>query len=331
MPAPSGFELPRIFVPAFGERLGITRARTRTEVARGNWRVIARGVILTRPEAPTRMDWADAGLALAGPDAALSGWDAAHALGCASRRPPSGRVLVVTRSGRSRTVGAVYIRRTDRPYAATMTPAQHPTAPLTPLVRPARAVADAALGFRTVPPVRALVAAAVQRRLCTLQDIATELDGGPRNGSAALRKAVQQLGDGARSEAEVAAVSRLRRAPVPPFEVNVPVVDEHGTLLYVVDVLWRGLRAGLEVDSRECHFSDGDWQHTLDRHNQLTRWGLSMTHYPPIVRRGDPWLAEVADWLARRAAELHVPPSRGRGVLRPVGGSPAPFVARRDA
>ena len=329
-------ELPRILVPALAERLGVSRAVVRSEIGRGNWVPLARGVVLTRPERPSRLDWGDVGLTLAGATAALSGWDAAQVMGVGPRRPPTRRVLVLTREGRSRRIGDVLVRRTHRPYLTTLTTATHPTAPLTPLAPPARAVADTALDCVSLPAVRSLVAAAVQRRLCTLADVAAELDDGPRNRSALLRAAVEQLGDGARSEAEVAAVTRLARAPVPPFEVNVPVVDEDGVLLYVVDVLWRELRAGLEVDSRECHFSDADWQRTLDRHNQLTRLGLSMTHYAPsrIVRRGDQWLVEVADWLTRRAAEVGVvpPPVRGvagRGSRRCPDGVPEPYFVRR--
>jgi hypothetical protein len=331
MRSSSRIELPRILVPALCRRMGVSRARARTEVARGNWRVIARGVLLTRPERPTRSDWADAGVALGGAGACLTGWDALRVMGAGPPRPV-GRVLVLTPVARSRTVGGVYIRRSDRPVRRTITSPAHPTAPCTSVAAPARAAADAALECSSLVVVRSLVTSVLQRRLCSLDDIAAELDVGPRNDSALLRQAVHLLGDGARSEAEVQAVRRLTRAPVPPFEVNVPVVDETGALLYVVDVLWRALRAGLEVDSRECHFSDADWQRTLDRHNQLTRFGLSMTHYAPsrIGRRGDPWLREVADWLTRRSSELGVGAPRRHGVRRAEGAAPPPFVVRRN-
>jgi hypothetical protein len=100
----------------------------------------------------------------------------------------------------------------------------------------------------------------------------------------------------------------------------------------VVDVLWRELRAALEIDSRECHFSDAEWQATLARHNELTRFGLAITHYPPsrIDERGDPWLAQVSDWLHRRAGELAVTFVRGSGALPlPASGVAAPFAVRR--
>lgn len=102
--------------------------------------------------------------------------------------------------------------------------------------------------------------------------------------------------------------------------MNVPVVDERGTVIYVVDLLWRELRAALEIDSREFHFSEADWRAALARHNELTRFGLSVTHYPPSATRAPRWDAEVAYWLRRRAAEL--------GVVTPAVRRSEPAAAR---
>jgi hypothetical protein len=157
----------------------------------------------------------------------------------------------------------------------------------------------------------------------------SEYEAGPRNRSKLLRLALADAADGARSAAEATAARRLARGPVPPFELNVPIVDERGRLLYVVDLLWRELRAAVEVDSREYHFSVEDWEATLERHNQLTRYGLAITHYAPrrISRRGSTFVGDVSDWLRRRAVELRLPLSAGRGVRRPpLGEEPPPFV-----
>lgn len=143
--------------------------------------------------------------------------------------------------------------------------------------------------------------------------------------------ALSDIRDGARSAAEATAAARLARADVPPFELNVPVVDEHGTLLYIVDELWRELRAAVEIDSREYHFSEADWEKTLGRHNALTRYGLAITHYAPrlVTARGSTFVPEVSDWLRRRSAELVVPRPAGRGVRRPpLDCAPEPFVVR---
>ena len=96
------------------------------------------------------------------------------------------------------------------------------------------------------------------------------------------------------------------RADIPPFEANVPIYDTTGRRVAVADALWRGLRAVLEIDSREFHFGEPEWKRTMRRHNLLGRLGLSVVHYPPsaVRDRNSGWLDEVAQWLAVRATEL---------------------------
>lgn len=320
-------ELPRVLTPAVARSLGVTRSRMRTELEHGTWRSMARGVVLTRADLPTRTDWADAGLWVAGETAALSGWDALRARGIGDRRPPAAPVLVLTREGRSRRIGGVHIRRTDRPYAAELTSAFAEVLALSPIVGVPRAVADAAFWERRRAGVRALVAAAVQQGGCPVEDLVAELEAGPRQYSGWLRRAIAEIGAGARSAAEAEAVRRLSRGAVPVFELNVPIIDQRGVHIYTVDVLWRALRAALEIDSREYHFSDAEWQGTLARHNALTRAGLSVTHYPPSDM-SDPreaWLHETAEWLRVRSRELAVPWTPSRLRVAPAGAAPPPY------
>jgi hypothetical protein len=302
----NGFELPRVLTAPQASRLNITPGRIRTEVRRGNWQRLASRIVLARPDEPTGADWAEVGVALAGRGAAVTGWDALRARGLGDRVPPGPLVLVLSPRGLNRVVGGVRLRRTDRPFVRTQVSVHSATLPLAPIVATARAVADAALEYQDADRVRALVTSAVQRRACRIEDLLAELRAGPRNGSRLLRLALVDAIDGARSAAEATAVGKLRRAPVPSFELNVPIFDAPGRLMYVVDVLWRELRTVLEIDSREYHFSERAWKATMDRHNQLTRRGLAVTHYPPsaVTKRG--WTGEVVDWLTERAAELGV-------------------------
>jgi hypothetical protein len=174
-----GFEIPRILLPAQIARLGLTPARIRTELRRGNWQRLAVGVLLTRPDEPTRDDWAHVGVHLAGRSSALAGWDAVRVRGLGARNPPDSTVLVVTRRGANRVVGGVRIRRTSRPFARSTLPADHPTLALVPIVAVERAIADTALACTDLGSVRALITAAVQRRNVILSDIVAELDAGP--------------------------------------------------------------------------------------------------------------------------------------------------------
>ncbi|HZC72954.1 MAG TPA: hypothetical protein VE442_19815 [Jatrophihabitans sp.] len=96
---------------------------------------------------------------------------------------------------------------------------------------------------------------------------------------------------------------------MPSFEQNVPILDATGRVVAIADVLWRALRAVLEVDSRRHHFLEPKWIRTMHRHNMLTRYGLAVTHYPPAELRRRPAhvMEEVDAWLRGRAAELGVP------------------------
>jgi hypothetical protein len=320
-------ELPRVLVPASAAELGISRARVRTEVRRGNWRVIARGAVLTRDEAPTRDDWAALGIALGGPSAALSGWDAARAVGLGEPHPPSEHVLVLSRHATNRVVGGVRIRETARPYSVRTTSADNVVHPLTPIVGTARAISDAAAYFDAANPVRALVTSAIQRKRCTVEQLVAELHARPRNGSRFLRLALRDAVDGARSVAEAAASRRMTRARIPAFELNVPIIDAAGRVIAIADVLWRSLRAILEIDSREYHLSEADWKGTMRRHNLLTRLSFALTHVAPsdVTGRGEGWLGELGCWLSGRSLELGIPLPAGRGVVSPVGGEPQPY------
>lgn len=306
----SSAEVPRVLTCAEAARLGATRSALRHAARELGWSRLARGVYLTAPGLASRDDWILAGLALAGPRAALSGWDALRILGVPPAPPALSPILILDREGRSRTVGNVHIRATARTYGAQPMPADHPTLPFAPVVPVARAVADTALSATTLAPVRAMVTNAVQRGLCQPSDLGSELASSPRNGSHWLRVAVRDVVDGARSVAESEAADRLREARVPPFELNVPIVDASGRLIAVVDVLWRTLRAALEIDSREFHFSERDWRSTMTRHNALIGCGLAVRHDAPSAVRsgGKLWGRSVRTWLERRAVELGVSP-----------------------
>lgn len=285
-------------------RLGITPAQIRTELRRGRWQRLARGVLLTRPDVPTRYDWLAAGLAVAGPGSAASGWDVVHKFGLGGAAPLVPWVLVITRRGKFRDFGCIRFRPSNRPLRVLRFSVLDPDLPNETHVALPRAIADAALTCAQGATVRAMVTTAVQRRLVTVEELACELGHCPRNGSKWLRLALEDATAGARSVAEAEAIALLRSDPrIPPFEVNSPIQDASGNLVAVADLLWRERRAILEIDSREYHFSEGEWKRTMQRHNRLLRMGYSVAHYPPseLRSRGRAWVDEVSAWLAALA------------------------------
>ncbi len=324
MPLTRADELPRVLSAATAGLSGVTRSTARTQLAHGSWQRMAPGVLLTRPDPPTRYDWAAAGVLLA-PRAAVSGWEALQLAGLTRAQAPAGLpVLVLTREHRSRRLGPLLIRRTDRPYTAQVTPWQADL-PLTAVVQTARAVADVAISLSSFDAVRDVVAAALQRRRCTVDELLDELDAGPRQGSAFFRDALGEVSAGARSVAEARALAGLRGSGLRGFELNVPVLDAGRRHVFTVDFLWRALRAALEIDSAEYHFRRGDWVRTLDRHAALTAAGLSVLHLSPSQISADgAWVARVRRWLDARAAEVRLPSGGAQsGQLR---GDPVPLV-----
>lgn len=319
---------PRVLTVAGARRLGYTDAMVRTELRRRRWQRLTSGIVLTRPDEPSRDDWINAGMTLGGSTAVLSGWDAARLRGLGPNRPPGTEVLMIVAAGHNRVLGGVRLRPSDRRIVSTTISALDDRLPSVRVAGTARAVADTALECPTLAPVRAMVTAAVQRGLCSAEELQEELDAGPRNGSGHLRRALEDVFGGAASISEAELADLMRAAQLPPFELNVTIVGASGRQLAVADVLWRELRAVLEVDSREYHFLEPQWERTMRRHNRLTRCGLAVTHYPPVDLRDRPRevAIEIDDWLRARACEL--------GVRYPTGVSPdegTPYGVRAAA
>ena len=94
-----------------------------------------------------------------------------------------------------------------------------------------------------------------------------------------------------------------RRRDIPAFEQNARV-ELPGGGCFVVDFLWRELRAILEIDSIEHHFDTPQWLATMDRHLALETLGYLVAHRVPSIIRDQPgrFVGEVAAWLAGGAA-----------------------------
>jgi hypothetical protein len=309
-------ELPRVLDARALRVRGISASTVRNEVQRRRWRRLARGLILTRPDPPTRADWVVAGLCAAG-EGVVSGWDALRCYGLAMRDRPPASVLILSTRGGCRDVGQAHIRRVGGPVSSRRLSVDDDTLPLARIAAPARAVTDAAPFYHREDTVRALVMAVVQGGHCTPDELIAELDSAALRGSAALRRSVEHVRDGARSVAEVYAAEQLRHAAVPDFELNVPIVDAQQRIIAIADILWRDLWAILEIDSHEFHFAAEDWRQTTHRHNRLTACGFAVTHYPPSrVMSDHQWTKEVTSWLSARAMELHVPYRTSSRIVR---------------
>jgi hypothetical protein len=297
--------LPRVLTVQGAVRLGVSRAHVRTQLERGRWQALARGVWLTRVDPPDRLDWALAGLAVAGTDSALTGWDAIRLYGLGSKVPPVSVVRVLTARGGNRRIGEVAIRPSARELTVRVLAADRCPDGIR-VASPSRAVADTSIDTTSGRTVRAMVTQAIQRGLCSQDELVAELDAAPQNGSGHLRVALEDVRRGARSIAEAEAIELLHRKDIPPFEANAEIRDRNGRVVAVADILWRSLRAILEIDSREFHFGEQEWKQSMRRHNRLSAMGYAVVHYAPSTIRsgGQMWADDIASWLRGRAIEL---------------------------
>ena len=260
---------------------GLTEDALRHRIRPGGpWLRLLPGVYLTTNGAPTPDQMLTAAVVYAGQQSVVTGLAALPVYGIKATAPKCIDVLVpYQRRCSSRAFVAVH--RTVRLPEAGAHDLAIAFAPA------ARAVVDAARGLQRRPDVRAVVAATVQRRMCTIADLTAELAAGPVRGSAVARAVLAEVADGIRSPAEGAFRVLVLRSGLPAPLFN-PALYLNGAFLAVVDAWWPQAGLAAEVDSREWHLSPGDWEKTMDRHRRLVAAGIRTLHVSPREVRDHP-------------------------------------------
>jgi hypothetical protein len=134
--------------------------------------------------------------------------------------------------------------------------------------------------------IRAIVADAVQRRTCTVSQLAAELRAGPTQGSTVLRAALEEVADGIRSIAEGDLRKLINNSGLPEPLYN-PRLFVGDVFLAQPDAWWAEAGVAAEVDSREWHLSPEGWQRTQVRHAAMSAHGILLLPYVPRRIRGD--------------------------------------------
>jgi hypothetical protein len=285
-------KLPRVLTREQAHNYGLSRRAIEHRLERGSWRRVLPRIYLT-VDTFTERDRQDAALLYAGPRGALSGASALRASGMEKVAQPASLLVLVPIDCALRGTQWVHIRRSARPLNVL-----NWTGPRR--VELPRAVADHALTLKRLGDVRALVARAVSRFGCSVAELITELDAGPRRGSAHLRTALAETGRSA-SGPEALAARILRRAGLTGFEQNAAIRLPDGSRYYA-DFLWPELRAILEIDSIEYHFDPDDWSGTWDRHLDLTSAGYAVVHRPPsALKNPAKFTRDIRAFLASRS------------------------------
>lgn len=247
----------------------------------GPWHTVLRGVILLTGQQPSRRQQVRAALAYAGAGAVVTGAEALRRQGV-RRTPDLACVQLLVPHA---------CQRSSRDFLA-LERTRHPPDPLYhdgfPLAPPARALLDAARGAPYLDPVRAMVADAVQRRICSPEAVARELAAYPRSGTPLVRRALEEISAGVRSAAEAWALQLLRRTQLPPAEWNVEVSSAAGRFLAVADAYWPSVGLAWEIDSTEYHLSPADHARGAGRQSRLAAVGVLVVHTLPSRLRRDP-------------------------------------------
>jgi hypothetical protein len=258
--------------------------------------------VLLHSGTPTRHQLAKVALIHAGPEGVLTGFEAARLQGV-TRLPPDGRVhVLIPHESKVASWGLAMVERTRKMPEPTI----HRGLPLAPLPR---AMIDAAHRLENVDLIRAMVADAIQHRLCTPADLARELAAGSTIGSARPRRVLAEIEDGVRSAAEAWAHSLIKRSSLPAPAWNVELLSQDGRLLGIADAWWEEVGMVWEIDSKEFHLTPEGYARTLSKHARLTSSGIVVVHTLPSRLRDDP-LGVLQDLAGAYELARSCPPPR---------------------
>ena len=149
-----------------------------------------------------------------------------------------------------------------------------------------RAITDAALAAGSVRDTRAIVCIGVDRG-CTLDELAAELGTSRLANSARLRAVLGDVARGIRSGPEGDLMDLIDKSGLPEPVYN-PRLYVGGIFLASPDAWWEKFGVAAEVDSREYHYDEADWEHTMQRHARMTAAGIAVLHFTPRRIRTQP-------------------------------------------
>jgi hypothetical protein len=285
------------------ERAGVTRAARRHALARGRWRLVLPRVVCLTPGPLTPQQRLVAAVLWAGAPAAVGSLTAAAWHGVLSADGEQVVRLVVPAGRSLRSQGFVVVRRTRR-----WDERAWDRSPLV-VCSPARAVVDAARDARTPDLARAVVLEAAQRKIVRVEDLRTELEDGPRQGSASARRAVQDAESGAWSVPEVDLATALRRSRMlPPVMLNPDLVAPDGTRLPRPDGWFDDVGLAVQVHSKRHHSDVEDWEATVLSDGAYAEYGI------PVVGLTPRFFARDTEAAVRRIERAYL---AARGAPRP--------------
>jgi hypothetical protein len=249
----------------------MSAAQIRTKLRPGGqWKAVLPGIYLAHTGSLTVGQREMAARLYAGDGAVITGMAALRRFGVRTPIDDTVDVLVPTSVARQ-SRDFVRVHRTTRMPERPWTGDGLLWAP------PARAVGDATRGLTDLRVVRAVVANAVQQGKCTVKQLTAELQAGPKQGSGALRAALEEVVAGVASVIEGDVRKLIKRSGLPEPLYN-PRLYVGSDFLAQPDLWWPDAGVAGEVDSREWHLSPASWERTLTRHDRMSAHGIIVLH-----------------------------------------------------
>ncbi len=265
------------------ETLGVPQGTSyRRCLPGGPWQRLLPGVVLLRTGEPTRRQLVEGALLHCGDQAIVTGVEACRRQGLKRAAQPGERVhLLLPLHLKTTSTGYVLVERTKR------MPVPVRSGGLT-LAPPARAVLDECRRLRERPPIRALLAEAVQQLGVDPAELAAELEAGSKRGTALPRSVLREIADGARSAAEADAMVVWRGTGLPEPVWNFELHDDRGRYIATPDAWFDDVALAWEIDSYEFHFGQPGYAATLARNNRYAAAGVAVVQTVPSRLRSDP-------------------------------------------
>jgi hypothetical protein len=275
----------------------------------GPWQLLLPGIVLLTSGVASQDQMASAGLLYSGPKAIVTGIEAARRLGVRRIPPADGRLhLLVPHGQQPASTRFVIVERTRR-----MPQAIHRGG--IPLAPAARALADAARRTSDAADITEMFADAVQRGLCTVGNLVTEINEAQRRGTAVPRAVLLGVSAGARSAAEADAMAIWKRTGLPEPMWNVDVYGPGGTFLGMADGWWDDIALLWEINSYAFHLSPADYAREQEREARFVAAGVPVFPSTPTRLRKEA-AAVVAELRAAYAEAAKRPRPAVRAVPR---------------
>lgn len=231
----------------------------------GPWQLLAPATVLLGNGPPTRRQRLLAALLHAGPDAMVTGLDAARTHGLRRGELPEEVHVLIAAYRQVRSVRGIRVERTKR----LPTPMLRDGLPVAPLDR---SVLDAVRRLRDRGQIAAILTEPVQRRMVSREALRLELDAGCRRGSGTPREVLGSIDEGVRSPAE----HDVRRwwtdhPELGTMRWNVRLFDAQGHFLGIADAYDDEIGLVAQVDSTEHHFMTPDQVIETERQHRAYR------------------------------------------------------------